>query len=278
LTSRVGSLPEGLKQQASDVRAAGEEISRALSGQQMDVALKVFSDKLEPRLRDIYRQASSLVAQQNGSLVKASAAAHAKSSRSRSITIGLGLLALVAGALVLGIVRQANRAFRLAASRLAKNAELVSSAASNVSESSRVLATEASEQTASLEETSSSTEEITCIARQNADHAGQVAALMVQNQQGIGQVDESLDPVGWTQSAPPCGRRRVVARIWCRTSGRDPEPRWSSSSSSSSSSYVESSVNRSARKQACRNRIAEARSAGSAAAVLFSPIACAFRE
>lgn len=182
-----------LKQQASGVRESGNELSGELSSQQMDAALKTFGEKLEPRLREIAAQASSLVKEQSRMLAKASESAHSKSSSTDGITLGLALLALVAGGGVLWIVRQANRAFQMAAARLAKNADLVSSTAVDVSGSSQSLAKEASEQAASLEETSASTEEITSITRRNAEHASQVASLMVETEQGIGHVDESLD-------------------------------------------------------------------------------------
>jgi methyl-accepting chemotaxis protein len=103
------------------------------------------------------------------------------------------VLALCAGGMVLWIVRQASAAFQSAAARLAKNAQLVSTAAADVSGSSQSLAKEAAEQAASLEETSASTEEITSITRQNAEHASQVASLMLENEQGIGRVEQSLE-------------------------------------------------------------------------------------
>jgi methyl-accepting chemotaxis protein/methyl-accepting chemotaxis protein-1 (serine sensor receptor) len=168
-------------------------MSGELSGQQMDAALKTFAEKLEPRLGEIGRQASGLVRQQSSLLAQASEAAHTKSSRTGGITMGLAILAMIAGGSVLWIVRHANRSFQSAAARLAKNADLVSTAARDVSGSSQSLAREASEQAASLEETSSSTEEITSITRRNAEHTSQVASLMVETEQGISRVDESLD-------------------------------------------------------------------------------------
>ncbi|MBV8904767.1 MAG: MCP four helix bundle domain-containing protein, partial [Acidobacteriia bacterium] len=188
-----GSLLQTLKRQAAGVREFSNEMTRELSSQHMDVALKIFGEKMEPQLAEIGQQASSLVKQQSVLLAKASESAHAKSSRTEGITMGLALLALAAGVGVLWIVRQVNEAFKSAAARLAKNADLVSTAAADVSGTSQSLAREASQQAASLEETSASTEEITSITRHNSEHASQVADLMLETEQGIGRVDESLD-------------------------------------------------------------------------------------
>ncbi|MBV9744590.1 MAG: MCP four helix bundle domain-containing protein, partial [Acidobacteriia bacterium] len=188
-----GSLLQTLKRQAAGVREFSNEMTRELSSQHMDVALKIFGEKMEPQLAEIGQQASSLVKQQSVLLAKASESAHAKSSRTEGITMGLALLALAAGVGVLWIVRQVNEAFKSAAARLAKNADLVSTAAADVSGTSQSLAREASQQAASLEETSASTEEITSITRHNSEHAAQVADLMLETEQGIGRVDESLD-------------------------------------------------------------------------------------
>jgi methyl-accepting chemotaxis protein len=188
-----GTLLDGLKRQAAVILESGNEMSGELQSQHMDAALKTFGEKMEPRLGDIGQQASSLVKHQSALLAKASESAHAKSSRTDGITLGLALLALIAGGSVLWIVRQANVAFQIAAARLAKNADLVSTAAADVSSSSQSLAREAAQQAASLEETSASTEEITSITRKNAEHASQVAGLMVDTEKGIGRVDQSLD-------------------------------------------------------------------------------------
>ncbi|HEY7387033.1 MAG TPA: methyl-accepting chemotaxis protein, partial [Bryobacteraceae bacterium] len=187
------AMLERLKQQSAGIREAGEDMSGDLASQHMDQALKTFGEKMEPRLAEIGDQASSLVKQQSAALAKTSQAAHDKSSRTNNMAIGLLLLALCAGGMVLWIVRQASATFQGAAARLAKNAQLVSTAAADVSGSSQSLAKEAAEQAASLEETSASTEEITSITRQNAEHAAQVASLMLENEQGIGRVEDSLE-------------------------------------------------------------------------------------
>jgi methyl-accepting chemotaxis protein/methyl-accepting chemotaxis protein-1 (serine sensor receptor) len=192
-TREAASLLQTLDEQSSVVLQAHEELRQAMANQQLDAALAIFSQKVQPRLEEIGRQASLLVEQQNRELAAASAASAVKSARTRNLTIGLLLLALGVGVAVSLIVRQANAGLQILASRMAESAEQVASTAAQVSAASRSLAQGASEQAASLEETSASTEEIASIARQNAEHALQVAGLMRQSERGAGEVNQTLD-------------------------------------------------------------------------------------
>ena len=184
---------QSLEQQSSAVTQAHEELRQAMAKQQMDAAMVVFAQKVQPSLEEIGRQAVLLVEQQNGELVSASAASAAKSARTSMVAIALLLLALGVGAAVLWIVRRVGGALRDLAARMSESAERVSGGASMVSSSSQSLAAGASQQAASLEETSASTEEIASITRKNADHALQVAGLMQQSADGAVGVNESLD-------------------------------------------------------------------------------------
>jgi methyl-accepting chemotaxis protein len=192
-TQDASSLLETLDRQDAALLQAHNELDRAMVGQQMDAALAIFAQKVQPLLEEIGRQATSLVEQQNRDLGAASQAAAAKSARSIWITIGLTLLALAVGGIVFWTVMKANRALRGLSANLAQSAEQVAGAASQVSDTSQSLARGASDQAASLEETSASTEEIASIARKNADHALQVAGLMRQSEQGAVEVDQTLD-------------------------------------------------------------------------------------
>ena len=183
----------GLEQQALLVTQAHEELGRAMANQQMDAALVIFSQKVQPGLEEIRRQADSLVDRVNRDLAAASAATAAKASRSTEITVTLLLVGLAVGAGVLWLVRGAGRSLKLLAARMSESAERVSGAASQVSSASQSLAAGASQQAASLEETSASTEEIASITRKNADHALQVAGLMQKSAEGAAGVNLSLD-------------------------------------------------------------------------------------
>src|ERR1035438_2900514 len=184
---------QNLEQQALAVTQAHEELRQAMGKQQMDAAMVIFAQKVQPSLEEIGRQAVSLVEQQNSDLASAAAASSAKSARSTEVTIALLLLALGVGAGVLWMVRRVGVALKDLAARMSESAERVSGGASMVSSSSHSLAAGASQQAASLEETSASTEEIASITRKNADHALQVAGLMQQSAEGAAGVNESLD-------------------------------------------------------------------------------------
>ena len=184
---------QSLEQQAAAVAQAHEELRQAMAGQQMDAALVIFAQKVQPSLEEIARQSVTLVEKQNSDLASASAASAAKSARSNMATIVLLLIALGVGAGVLWMVRRVGDALKNLAARMSESAERVSGGASMVSSSSQSLAAGASQQAASLEETSASTEEIASITRKNADHALEVAGLMQQSAEGAVGVNLSLD-------------------------------------------------------------------------------------
>src|ERR1035438_2945447 len=180
-----------LDQQASLVSQAHQGLHQSIAHQQMDGALAIFAQKVQPRLEEIGRQSVSLVEQQNRDLAQVSAASSAKSARSGWLTVLLLMVALCVGAGVFWIVRQAGASLKDLAARMSESAERVSGAAGQVSGASQSLADGASQQAASLEETSASTEEIVSITRQNADHALQVAGLMQQSAEGAVGVHRS---------------------------------------------------------------------------------------
>jgi methyl-accepting chemotaxis protein len=191
--SESGSSLERVEQQAGLVVQAQEELRQAMANQQLDSALSIFGQKLQPRLAGIAREASGLVDEQNRELAAASEASASRSARTRNVTVGLAGLAVVVALFIFWMVRGANVGLQQLAARLSGSANRVASAAGQVSGASRSLAQGASEQAASLEETSASTEEIASITRKNADNALQVASLMQQTEQGAGEVNQTLD-------------------------------------------------------------------------------------
>jgi methyl-accepting chemotaxis protein len=182
-----------LEQQTTSVLQGHAELHQAINNQQMDAALAIFAQKVQPSLEEIGRQATDLVDRQNRDLASTSAASLDKSAHARNIGVVLALIALAVGAGIFLIVHNANEALKRLTSRLSQSAENVSSTAAQVSTTSQSLADGASRQAASLEETSASTEEILSITRRNADHAVQVAGLMQQSAEGAGEVNHSLD-------------------------------------------------------------------------------------
>jgi methyl-accepting chemotaxis protein len=192
-TRENASMLQALSRQASMVAQAHEELRQAMANQQMDAALAIFANKVQPRLEAIGLQAILLVRQQNLDLTAASAASAAKAELSTGMTIALALVALGVGAGVFWIVTQASHGLKKLAARISDSAELVAVAAAQVSGASQSLAQGASEQEASLQETSASTCQIATITRKNAGHANQVAGLMRQSAVGADEVNQSLE-------------------------------------------------------------------------------------
>jgi len=191
--SDASSALDRVEQQARLVRQSYEELRQAMANQQMDAALRIFGQHLQPRLEGIARGASALVNEQNQELASASEASASRSAKTRNLTVGLAGLAILVACFILWMVRQANSALQQLTARMSHSAEMVATAAGQVSGASRSLAQGASEQAASLEETSASTEEITSITRKNADNALQVASLMHETERGAGEVNQTLD-------------------------------------------------------------------------------------
>ncbi len=196
---KLGGTQQALQQhqafqrQASAAAQAHEELRQAMANQQMDSALGIFAQKVEPTLDGITRQSATMMDERSRELASASEAAAAKSARVNYIAWGLMLLSLGVGGAVLWVVRRSSGSLRAFSARMAESAEHVASAASQVSGASRSLAEGASQQAASLEETSASTEEIASITRKNAEHAQQVAGLMQESEKGAADVNQTLN-------------------------------------------------------------------------------------
>ena len=191
-TQEASPRLQAFQQQATAVSQAHEELRQAIANQQMDAALSIFAQKVEPTLDGISRQAAAMMDERVRDLATASEAAGARSARVRYAGWGLMLFSLAVGAGVLWVVRQTGGSLQAFSARMAESAEHVANAASQVSGASRSLAQGASQQAASLEETSASTEEIASITRKNADHALQVAGLMQESEKGATEVNQTL--------------------------------------------------------------------------------------
>ncbi|MEI9974932.1 MAG: hypothetical protein WDO73_24490 [Ignavibacteriota bacterium] len=191
--TEAASIVKSLQQQASIVLQGHEELSQAVATDKMDSALEIFSQKVQPKLEEIAKAATSLVEQESRELASEAAASASEASNSMAATVIVMLLALGVGVGVLLIVRHANAALKVLSEKIADSASHVASAASRSPPASQSLAQGASEQAASLEETSASTEEIVSITRKNADHASEVASLMQQTEQDSGESNRTLD-------------------------------------------------------------------------------------
>jgi CHASE3 domain sensor protein len=118
-----------VEEQAGLVRQAQQELLQAMANQQLDAALAIFAQKLQPRLAGISREASSLVDQQNRELTAASEASAANSVRTRNLTVALAGLAIGVAVFIFWMVRQANVGLQQLAGSLSDSAERVATAA-----------------------------------------------------------------------------------------------------------------------------------------------------
>ncbi len=185
-----------LRKLADSDRLVGEaqsELEQAMAKQQMDAALAIFGQKVQPQLEEIGRQSQSLEDRENDDLNQFARASATSASAASWFTILLGLGATIIGAAMLWVVHAANRSLQRLAAQLSDSTGQVAAAASQVSGSGQTLARGASEQAASLEETSASTEEIASITRKNADAAQEVAGLMKQSADNAQEVNDTLD-------------------------------------------------------------------------------------
>ncbi len=191
-SSENEALLHQIDSQAEAVSWAHSELSSHIANQQLNEALDVFGNTLEPELEEIGRRASALVERHNADLAAVSAASAFQSARAQWISVVFTILALVLGGGIFFVVNKANHTLRGFSQRLADSAERLAMAATQVSQSSQSLAQGASEQAASLEQTSGSTEEIASISRRNAGNAQQVAGLMLQSEKRASEVDATL--------------------------------------------------------------------------------------
>ena len=161
-----------------------QQMAQALDNQQMDVALKLQTESLNPAQDEARTTVTKFADAQRAGLAQAAANAASSATFNRWIIAAFVMLSIAAGAISLFFFRGVNRDFRQVATQLARDAGHVATAAGRVRAASRLLAQGASDQAASLEETSASIEEINSMTRQNAHHS-QSAAQLSQSATGL---------------------------------------------------------------------------------------------
>lgn len=169
-----------------------QEIERASAAQQFDQAMLNSMDRTVAMAGEMQEAAGNLVEAQRGFLVAASQRAEAISTKSAWTCWLLIGVCLLAGTLVMWVVRQVNSTLRRLARSLREGAEQVASAASQVSSSSHSLAQASSEQAASLEETSAASEEINTIVRKSTDNVASMTNLVTESKRRFDETDQSL--------------------------------------------------------------------------------------
>jgi methyl-accepting chemotaxis protein len=169
------------------------EMTSYVGKHELEMAAKVYADKVMPNAKSVMEAAESLSIQANRLAVKVGDSVEASAAQSRWLTIlMIGLLIPIAAVVVL-VIRQIKRGLRQVVVELSDGAEQTASAASQVSSSSQSLAQGSSEQAASLEETSASSEEINSMARKNTENSRAAANLVTSSQQKFVETNHSLE-------------------------------------------------------------------------------------
>ena len=188
---RKCAATEAERQQVSQVAASLEKIaqissqmSTALDNQQMDVALKLQTEALNPAQEEVRSTMAKFATAQREGLRTAAEEAASSATINRWIIAAFVVLSIGTGILSLLFFRRVNHEFRAVATQLARDASQVATAAGRVRAASKLLAQGASDQAASLEETSASVEEINSMTKQNAHHS-QSAAQLSQSATGL---------------------------------------------------------------------------------------------
>ncbi len=167
-----------LHDKATAQSRAHREFLSLLGNQQIDIALKMFDDRLAPGLLDITRTAGVLLSRQDAQL--SGVAADSEALRARTSWMLLVICALtvpVAIGVVYGI-RNATGTLRRLTAQIAGAADQVSDASKQITTASRAVAEGASKQAGSLEETSASSHELSSLTQKNAEQSRTAAQMM----------------------------------------------------------------------------------------------------
>jgi methyl-accepting chemotaxis protein/methyl-accepting chemotaxis protein-1 (serine sensor receptor) len=169
-----------------------ERAYRLLGNQDIEGALTFYKNEFLPYANQLQVQAMHFSEFQTELMAEEAKSDRSVQEQSEWFTAILLVISILAGAVVVVIIRQINGALREAATSLGDGADQVASAAAQVSSSSQSLAQGASEQAASLEETSASSEEINSMARKNTDNSRSTATLLARSQEKVGQANQYL--------------------------------------------------------------------------------------
>jgi methyl-accepting chemotaxis protein len=181
-----------LQDQLTRWRALIEDIQQAAGRGDPASALAAALSKGLPIYKENTDSAEHFRNIQNVILVQQQAAGESIYSLSRWTAIALLGLTLLAGVVVILVVRRTSRVLQEAAGELSCSSEQVASAASQIACSSQSLAQGASEQAASVEETSASAEELAGMTRKNADDSRLAAELMNEASAVVDQANRTL--------------------------------------------------------------------------------------
>lgn len=169
------------------------EMVRLVEAKDIDKAIKLFAEKVDPTLQVANNGAEALVVQNN--VVSAEVAKNTTSMVAvrQTIMVVMVVFALALGGVVIVVVRKITTSLLRTVTELSEGSEQVASAAGQLTATSQSLAQGANEQAASLEETSASSEEINSMARKNTENSHRAAELVGQSQEKYADANHKLD-------------------------------------------------------------------------------------
>ncbi|MCG3138244.1 MAG: hypothetical protein HJJLKODD_02105 [Phycisphaerae bacterium] len=190
-----------------DLNRYTEQINQAIAAESKlvdstETASQIFATKSEPALQEVQKLLTEM-----GEIIHKATQEHnehitATSSTSRwGITL-LSILAVITSTIVAWmIIRSVVRFLLRVASSLDEGANQVNDAAGQVSSASQVLASSASEQASSLEETSSALEEMSAMTRTNAGNAKEANELSSKARDAANNGDRTMQELQQAMSA-----------------------------------------------------------------------------
>ena len=181
-----------MKQALEVIRPAKDAILESFKAGDVTGALSNLDEVVRPAQKRLDTGIQTILRMQETLLVTDREAAESAASTSRWITAVLLILTLLAGTVVIFVVRQINRLLRSSILELAESSEQIAAAATQVSSSSQSLAQGSSEQAATIEETSSVSVEINSMAQRNTENSKQTAGIVTASAAGFQKANKSL--------------------------------------------------------------------------------------
>ncbi|HYO79995.1 MAG TPA: methyl-accepting chemotaxis protein [Bryobacteraceae bacterium] len=169
------------------------EFHSLLGSGQIDVALKLFDDRLAPGLRETNTTAKALVAQQEKHLKVMAAEAESQKATTWWLLVALCVITVPVGVVTAFVIRKATSTLRSLSSQISNAAREVAEASRQISEASRSVAEGASTQAGSLEETSASGQELSSITQKNAEQSRSAAQVMAEVDARVQDANTTLE-------------------------------------------------------------------------------------
>ena len=192
ITDRGRNLLAAVEARVAEWGPLFEEIEKLSAAERFDEVQKIGKERAVTVAGEI-RKATEEFVQLQKELTAAS-----QRETQRKVTLAKWLagaflaLSVLAGAIILHIVRRSAADLRQLCTEMEEASQHVSDAARQVQQASQSVAQGASEQAASLEQTSASSEEISAVTRKNAENSRAAASLMAEAARLVSSANASL--------------------------------------------------------------------------------------